>query len=398
MKHLKITNFGPLKHADVKLKDINVVIGPQSSGKSCLLKIASFCTWVEKRIQLTQKPEHFAKEGYFIQLLATFHKLEGYAKPKTYIVYETNSMKFTYRHSTEKFTFKWKEGRWDYHTPKVSYIPSERNMVAAIPNWFEVNMGDNNIRSFMSDWQKARLLQKDKLPILDLGVSYYYDKTNDKDKIVVKGTQPLDFTNTSSGLQSLIPLYVYLYYLTDQRFIAKEESNVQREMEYFHFSRLLYATLFTKSIKIVSQRIMKEGNPNASILIEKIGNSPFAFQSDQEAERFKSIYKHFTQLECNEIFIEEPEQNLFPPTQTLLVSHLLDIVNAKHPARLFVATHSPYVVTAFMEKLHQDRFALLVIAEEKNGLSSVRVASDEEIQQAYDYSIDLFYNINHIGT
>lgn len=31
----------------------------------------------------------------------------------------------------------WKEeGRWNYICPKISYIPAERNIVAAIPNWF----------------------------------------------------------------------------------------------------------------------------------------------------------------------------------------------------------------------------------------------------------------------
>ena len=53
MKHLVIRNLGPLKEADVELKRINVIIGSQSSGKSCVLKTACYCTWVEKRIELT---------------------------------------------------------------------------------------------------------------------------------------------------------------------------------------------------------------------------------------------------------------------------------------------------------------------------------------------------------
>ena len=57
MKHLVIRNLGPLHEADIELKRINVIIGSQSSGKSCVLKTACYCTWVEKRIELTQSAD-----------------------------------------------------------------------------------------------------------------------------------------------------------------------------------------------------------------------------------------------------------------------------------------------------------------------------------------------------
>lgn len=53
-----IRNVGPISFADIELKRINVVIGPQSQGKSTLLKIACFCVW-EKRIEIGQSTEYF---------------------------------------------------------------------------------------------------------------------------------------------------------------------------------------------------------------------------------------------------------------------------------------------------------------------------------------------------
>lgn len=61
MKHLVIRNLGPLKESDIELKRINVIIGSQSSGKSCVLKTACYCTWVEKRIELTQTSDFFCE-------------------------------------------------------------------------------------------------------------------------------------------------------------------------------------------------------------------------------------------------------------------------------------------------------------------------------------------------
>ena len=45
-RNLIIRHLGPIRSANINLKNVNVVIGEQSSGKSCLLKTACFCTWV----------------------------------------------------------------------------------------------------------------------------------------------------------------------------------------------------------------------------------------------------------------------------------------------------------------------------------------------------------------
>lgn len=401
MKHIIIRNLGPLKNADVELKSINVIIGPQSSGKSCLLKIASYCTWVEKRIQLSQSPETFAETDSFLKNLTTFHNLNGYIKADTYIEYETDAMKFSYDHSSKLFSFSWKDGRWQYNTPKVSYIPAERNMVAVIPNWFEVKMGDDNVRSFMADWQKARLAQKEDLPILNLGVSYHYDARSNSDKIVIDGGQSLDFTNTSSGLQSLIPLYVHLDYLTTKRFTSEEDS-VAGQTENEELLKSIHRELFTTDGKAIETTSSVERSEDgrmklrATITFRKIGNIHLAFQNREKGVQCEEIYKNFTQRLGNEIFIEEPEQNLFPPTQAILVEQLQECIDGEHKGRLFIATHSPYVVTAFLERERED-FALFVVSDDEDGNFSVKTASEADIQQAYDYSIDLFHNIRTLG-
>ena len=54
MRHLRICNFGPLLEAELDIDRLNVIVGPQSSGKSSVLKVAAYCAWLEKRIELTQ--------------------------------------------------------------------------------------------------------------------------------------------------------------------------------------------------------------------------------------------------------------------------------------------------------------------------------------------------------
>jgi len=351
MKHLVIHNLGPLKEADVELKHINVIIGSQSSGKSCVLKTACYCTWVEKRIELTQTSDFFAKDGNFLKELERFHKLKGYIKPDTFISYESDYMAFSYDNATNTFKFEWKEGRWNYRRSKVTYIPAERNLVAAIPNWFQVKFADDNIRDFMADWETARQATQEDITVLNLGVSYHYDANTKSDRVKVSDDVTLDFTNTSSGLQSVIPLFVHLSHIT----------------------------------KIGHDRIESFANlQENSILLAKL---------DEEDK--KDVYTNYVHTHHCDIFLEEPEANLFPPTQSNLVEWLLNKTKGDHSSNLFIATHSPYILNAFMEKPDIDMALLYTRATD--GLMMVKVATEQDFQDIYDYGVDVFFNIETLG-
>ena len=351
MKHIVIRNLGPLKEADVELKSINVIIGSQSSGKSCVLKTACYCTWVEKRIELSQTSDFFAKDDNFLKELESFHKLKGYIKDDTFISYESDFMSFSYDNKNKTFAFSWKEGRWDYKRSKVTYIPAERNLVAAIPNWFQVKFNDDNIRDFMADWETARQATTNDLSVLNLGVSYHYDANTKSDKVQVADGVMLDFTNTSSGLQSVIPLFVHLSYVT----------------------------------KIKYERIESFANlQENSILLAKM---------DEEDK--KNVYTNYVHTHHCDIFLEEPEANLFPPTQSRLVEWLFDMTKGERPCNLFVATHSPYILNAFMEKLDIDM--TLLYTRTADGLIMVKTATEHDFQDIYDYGVDAFFNIETLG-
>lgn len=350
MKHLTIRNLGPLDEVDIELRRINVIIGPQSSGKSCVLKTACYCAWVEKRIELTQKVGSFGEEDRFIKELVKFHKLNGYIRENTYVEYESDYMHFSYDNIYKKFTFKWKD-RWGYKGVKVTYIPAERNMVAAIPNWFDVQLADDNIRSFMSDWEVARKATVNELAVLNLDVSYRYDPMTNLDKVAVARGVVLDFTNASSGLQSLIPLYVHLNYLDKLQYTQEKKESVQKTLE----KRELQRVIFTES----------EGN--------------------------EEMYLRYVKTDHCDIFLEEPEENLFPPTQSRLVGWLLAMSEGEHANNLFIATHSPYVLTSFLEKKEVDLALFLTNINEVG--ASVKAASEEDIQEIYDNGVDVFFNL-----
>ena len=387
MKHIVIRNLGPLKEADVELKRINVIIGSQSSGKSCVLKTACYCTWVEKRIELTQTADFFAKEGNFLKELERFHKLKGYIKPDTFISYESDFMVFSYDNATKAFKFDWKDNRWNYKRSKVTYIPAERNLVAAIPNWFQVKFADDNIRDFMADWETARQATTNELSVLNLGVSYHYDANTKSDKVHVGDGVTLDFTNTSSGLQSVIPLYVHLYYCINNK---DNYSSIEHSAEFQHLAEVIFENLFRKANKGVVKPTI-EGKKFVGVFASGL----FLFHTQEYANEFRAIYAQYTKTSFCDIFLEEPEANLFPPTQSNLVEWLLDMTRGEQPSNLFIATHSPYILNAFMEK--QDIDMTLLYTRTEDGLVTVKTATEQDFQDIYDYGVDAFFNIETLG-
>lgn len=383
MRHLVIRNIGPLNKVEIELAKVNVIVGPQSSGKSCVLKIACYCTWVEKRIELAQSADEFMKGDRFVSELTRFHKLKGYFRADSYIAYESDCTKFSYDAQTGRFSFEWKAGRWNYRRPKVSYIPAERNMVAAIPNWFDVKLYDDNIQSFMADWDRARKSYTQQLDILNLGVSYKYDEKSNQDQVEVDDGTTLELTNTSSGLQSLIPLYVHLNH------ISRTQSGDQEAQSYSSikvgekFLQTMYDELFVKT--------GKANQTSATFTMAHVGPYMLHFSDKESADQCREIFNRYVKTHHAEIFLEEPENNLFPPTQSRLVDWLLKKTEGEQGACLFVATHSPYMMTSFLEKELRD-FRLFL--ERKEGSrSAVVTASEAEVQEIYDDGIDVFYNI-----
>ena len=388
MKRIIIRDLGPIAEADISLKDVNVVIGEQSIGKSCVLKVSCFCTWVEKRIAIEQNARRFEKKGVFMKELVDFHRLNGYVHENTYIGYESDYIKFSYDNENG-FSYEWKKDRWEYKRPKVSYIPAERNLVAVIPNWFEVKSVADNIQDFMADWSDARKsIEKDK-DILNLDVAYHYDESSDTDYVKMKDGRILPFTNVSSGLQSLIPLYVHLVNITSKKYREREDNSVKHKSEIDNLVDLL-VDFYAKNLGEALIKNPKYGTINQETGLEK-EYIPNPEMREWLIERLFNISK----IHHCEVFLEEPEENLFPPTQQILMKSLLRFVNLEKGNTLFISTHSPYILDILLERETYD-FGLFYIQSTENG-SVVKTATEADVQDMFEGGVDAFFNIERLG-
>ena len=387
MKRIIIRDLGPIAKADILLKDINVVIGEQSIGKSCVLKVSCFCTWVEKRIAIEQNARRFEKKGVFLEELVNFHRLNGYVHENTYIGYESDFIKFSYDNE-HGFSYEWKNDRWEYKRPKVSYIPAERNLVAVIPNWFEVKSVAENIQDFMADWADARKTVVDK-DILNLDVAYHYDESSDTDFVKTKDGQVLPFTNVSSGLQSLIPLYVHIVNINSKKYREREDNSVKHKSEMDN----LVDSLVDYYDKNIGKAFIK--NPKYGAINQDTNLEKKIITNPEMKKWLVRNYLNISKIHHCEVFLEEPEENLFPPTQQILMKTLLNQIKQQNGNTLFISTHSPYILDVLLEREQYD-FGLFYIRSAEGG-SEVKTATEADVQDMFEGGVDAFFNIERLG-
>ena len=330
MARLIIRNIGSIKNVDIELNKVNVFIGEQSSGKSTIAKIISFCSWLEKTVNKDGVFFAHGKEAY--RRLQDYHHIQSYFRENSVICYQGENLAYAYNWSDEE-TFPylgWEAVRTEHFAdkeffmypaskvvnPKVIYIPAERNFVSVVPNLQKYAENDDNLMDFLLSWQEARKKYpaSHKLALLNLGMDFYsQDGISNMVALPEGGVVALEAA--SSGLQSIVPLLTLIDWL------AKDIYQENKPYSYEEIEKIRH-------------------------LLDEVGKNLSLSDNDSLKERLAGIVsgKIYTHTQ---FVIEEPEQNLFPTTQRDLVYYLLKTINHGRKHRLVVTTHSPYILHAF---------------------------------------------------
>lgn len=358
MAHITIKNVGPIKEVSFDLNKINVFMGPQSSGKSTIAKIVSYCSWFEKNIIL-----HTSKEPDFFEELISFHNIEdSYFSSDSRIQYDSEVCKIDFTWGDdENSEVKVTLGNGNiFRNRKIMYIPAERNFVT-LPGLGKYNETRDNILSFMYEWFLAKkdLSAKNTfpMPIEGLGdVSFYYDKEADSDNVNIGDGKEVRLNHASSGLRSCIPLLVVFNYIVDSIYNTRR---TQTPFEIVDIEEKL------KIVKTESEDTTEDIRSQMAKLKAQVDEMSKTIQTTRDLDLKETIRKNFneTLLSIQErlanilglysdyyysqVIIEEPELNLFPKTQQELVYYMistLNRINREH--QLVITTHSPFILFA----------------------------------------------------
>ena len=353
MTHITIKNVGPIKDVSFDLNKINVFMGPQSSGKSTIAKIVSYCSWFEKN-----KILHISDQTNFFEELIAFHNLEDtYFSDDSEILYESDNCRLD-------FKWKWKEdvkNTVDIHlyegnvfkNRKISYIPAERNFVT-LQGLGKYNETRDNILNFMYDWFLAKKeLNKNNsysMPLSGLGeVSFYYDKENDIDKIVLKSDRNIKLNHASSGLRSCIPLIIVFNYIVTNIHNSKR-TKTPFEIIDFEEKIQYISTESPEMTKEIKEKMitLKSMINDMTIKLERLQNrEDFSGTLKDIQEQMANILGYYSDYFYSQVIIEEPELNLFPKTQQELIYYMLEVLNKdEKDHQLILTTHSPFILFA----------------------------------------------------
>lgn len=325
METIHIKHVGPLTDTgEIRLNRVMLLIGPQGAGKSTLMKILSFCRWVEKRIMQDESElKQYANYKRFIKLLKKFHHLsDTFFSTESKIVYRGVCIAITWEGGLSRNAqiTKLSNFKTDRHNSKLSFIPAERNLASAIQNIdraYRGNPGEDLLFNYLFELEEAGMDYSDKHKLkLSIGNDYSYYRSSAGQHFIEQDSINRSFLSyyASSGLQSVFPIDVISSYLINK-----------------------LGTMPTFSIDDVF-RIMGVGAGNDAV----VKYEDFMEVSRKREGEFKYSSMH--------LCVEEPEQNLYPESQKeLLLSLLGTITKAKdketRPSSLVMTTHSPYLLS-----------------------------------------------------
>lgn len=360
MPSIQIKNIGPLMDTGVvQLTPVLLLIGKQSTGKSTFMKILSYCSWLEKRMMvdgedLVKKYTHY---GRFVRELKGFHRMsDSFFAHNSEVHFdgECISIDLYGNRGNAKITRKPNYAK-DRHNTKISFIPSERNMVSAIQNISKAYKSSDYdaLYNYLWEFDEAKGSYRKENPLempFDDEIAFFHDDRSDKDMVLLKQQgRSIETFYASSGIQSALPIIVMVDYL---------DSVVG-------FTRKL-------SQKDITNAVAK------AVLDKKKGLEGL---SGVDFGRIAQLLQYRNAL----IFIEELEQNLFPESQFALVRSLVKSIKKASDrtgmnSRVVLTTHSPYVLTSLNFLMKS------AVAMEKDANATTRIVPDDEILPTSYYS------------
>ena len=327
MATIQIKNLGPIKDTGlINLTDVLLVIGRQSSGKSTFMKVLCFCRWIEKKIMTSfdKTIQAYTHNNRFTKDLKQFYRIdEIYFKEDTEIIYDGDVVTISLTGVNQNAKINRKQEAWeDRYNSKLSYIPAERNLVSAIQNINDTYKAKerDSIFNFIQEWYEAKeTYGSDNKLTLSLTDDFKYYSDIGLDYVVLPNGKPITSFYASSGVQSIMPIDVMTDYVM----------GVVGKVVKFSMSDLM-------------NRLME--SLDTDVRNENVHGAHEVTEEELAPIREKMKYQ------SAQLFIEEPEQNLYPDAQRKLVQNIIRHLKAvksvgKHRSMVVLTTHSPYVLS-----------------------------------------------------
>ncbi len=315
-KKLKIQNFGPIKRGFTEndgfmsMHKVTVLCGSQGVGKSCIAKLYSTFSWLEKALVRGDfSIKYLIQYNRFVKNYCAFQNLQNYFSADTYLHFVGTAFEMIYEDGKLQINSIRKS---EYERPQIIYIPAERNLLSVVENAENVKGIPQALASMLEVYGMACRNLKNDISLPVNHVYFHYDALN-KLSWIQTDEYKVRLNEASSGMQSVTPMHVVLDYLS--RSLSEKENHEKSD----------------KSLK-EKENIQKRINE--------------ILRDDSLEPQIRKLLIEQTADTSNKYLlniVEEPEQNLFPSSQRNVLNSLLAFASDGNN-QLMVTTHSPYII------------------------------------------------------
>jgi len=346
IENLKIENFGPIKNVNLDLKRVFVLIGPQSSGKSVIAKlIAIFRDW-----------DFVIDKIPFVELLKK-HNIDSYLNDKSIISYTSDPFSFIYREEVEDFVYN-ESHELNNLLKRYKSIVALNSNDSSSPDKLQLDETIKYINTKIKSLSKDKKEDSSKLESFETLVEMVRlikTSLSSRESAVEKAKQEIQkFVNFSE----YVPAERILIPIISNSTLSFTKLDIPLPKNLIDFgSSFEKAREELNEVDINFLNIKYKFSQKENKIYLKNKKSILLNRASSGFQAVIPMLLVITHLSPNSnhghtFVIEEPEQNLFPETQSHLVKFLTEHCT-KHDNEsgnfneLVITTHSPYVLTSF---------------------------------------------------
>ena len=308
---LTIKNFGSIKDVTIDLRQVNVLIGEQATGKSTIAKVLAVCRY----FSYINDFDYFEKEGSAFSWGLISWGLDEFIKPDTFISYSCK------HYFLEGIAVK------TANDPRVDKEINESS--------FDMKIKLQGLSTdFINLVSELRSIHKEseKYSFSNTPISFF------QNSVAAVMDNPF-YLPAERGLQSIFSLgKSSIQNLSDALFnqLAKVDGILRRFKDEIEIEPL---NIFYKNVDGRGYVRKKKGEKYHSLF-----NAATGYQSTIPLVLTMKYYngKH---KKRKTFIIEEPELNLFPKAQSELVNYLVHST-VSFGNTILLTTHSPYILTS----------------------------------------------------
>ena len=374
METIYIENFAGIKKMDFDFKSINILIGPQGSGKSVTVKLMyffkNFINEIVKNIENEESKRDLDKNQK--EIFLNFFPKETWPKDDFLIVYKNNITSISLKKVDSKIIFEYpenlkkllKKGKKIYTSEKAKYANDHK-----ISNFrFKRELSDKIKKCIQEELGVESTFEQFFIPA---GRSFFAN------------IQSTIFSFLSDN-RSLDPFLIEFgsFYESLKRYyndiIVNNNSPQRQDKEFDELTS-----------QILSSNYLREKEKD--YLIHKDSrkvNLTNASSGQQETLPLIIILKALNYISSSgggfTLYIEEPEAHLFPTAQKRIVELLARTFNSKNRNfQIFITTHSPYILSSFNNLIYAGNLAENI----KYSTRVEDVISPKEYLESYLFSV-----------